>query len=102
MRQLPSNLVLEWYQNIEGTISDAKNYVSQWLKYQSLWDLNPESLYASLGNDLEQWHFLVMEIKEARSLIESSDESQHFGPLVIHHVRHHSVMAESYIYRVLL
>jgi len=35
----------------------------EWLRYQSLWDLQPEMLYGNLGIDMSKWIRTLVEIK---------------------------------------
>ena len=45
-----SNKILDSaYNAIESKIRQMRDYIQQWLTYQSLWDLQPDQLYAKLG-----------------------------------------------------
>ena len=59
------------------------DYVSKWLQYQSLWDLESDFVYTKLGDDLNRWQQLVLEIKKARSTFDNSETEKSFGSLSI-------------------
>ena len=59
------------YAAIEKVINDVSTYVEQWLKYQSLWDLQADTLYEKMGNDLQRWRDTLVEIKFVHSHIYS-------------------------------
>lgn len=71
------------YLAIEKRLDDVGEYIDVWLQYQSLWDLDNEQVYATLGEDLASWHQLVGEIKEARITFDNSESSKSFGKLII-------------------
>ena len=54
----------------------------QWLQYQSLWDMEPAAVYARLGDELDTWHRLLCDIREARSTFDNSGRKL-FGPIVV-------------------
>ena len=56
-----------------------KDYVAKWLQFQSLWDLEAESVYARLGDSLAAWQQLLTEIKRARSTFDTSETARAFG-----------------------
>lgn len=51
------------YDAIEQKISQVREYVHEWLRYQALWDLQPESLYGRLGEDITLWIKCLNDIK---------------------------------------
>lgn len=51
------------YAAIESKISEVRNYVDEWLRYQSLWDLQADTLYGRLGEDITQWIKCLNDIK---------------------------------------
>ncbi|KAJ3385444.1 hypothetical protein HDU84_002244 [Entophlyctis sp. JEL0112] len=71
------------YEGIEAKIKLVNEYVSKWLQYQSLWDLQTDSIYNAIGDDLAKWHQLVLEIKKARTTFDNSATEKSFGSLVI-------------------
>ena len=38
-------------------------YVAVWLNYQSLWDLQADTIYAKLGTDIKLWIDCLNDIK---------------------------------------
>lgn len=51
------------YGAIEVKISEVRAYVDEWLRYQSLWDLQPDMLYGRLGEDINLWIKCLNDIK---------------------------------------
>lgn len=51
------------YEAIENKVSEVRNYVDEWLRYQSLWDLQADTLYGRLGEDINLWIKCLNDIK---------------------------------------
>lgn len=51
------------YESIETKVSEVRNYVDEWLRYQSLWDLQADTLYGRLGDDINLWIKCLNDIK---------------------------------------
>lgn len=51
------------YEAIENKIFEVRNYVDEWLRYQSLWDLQADTLYGRLGEDINLWIKCLNDIK---------------------------------------
>lgn len=51
------------YESIEGKVSEVRIYVDEWLRYQSLWDLQADTLYGRLGDDINMWIKCLNDIK---------------------------------------
>lgn len=51
------------YEAIETKVSEVRNYVDEWLRYQSLWDLQADILYGRLGDDINLWIKCLNDIK---------------------------------------
>ena len=43
------------YLGIETTIRNMKDYVNEWLRYQALWDLQPDSLAIRFKENISEW-----------------------------------------------
>ncbi|KAI9031438.1 dynein heavy chain [Hyaloraphidium curvatum] len=71
------------YTAIESKLRDVSEYAKVWLQYQSLWDLDAEQVYASIGDDVALWQQLVTEIKEARSTFDNSETERSFGCILV-------------------
>ena len=56
-------LLDEAYLTVERLLNEASNYLKTWLGFQSLWDLQPDVLYARLGSDLNAWMACLNQIK---------------------------------------
>lgn len=51
------------YEAIDLKITEVRNYVDEWLRYQSLWDLQSDMLYGRLGEDVNLWIKCLNDIK---------------------------------------
>lgn len=51
------------YEAIEHKVSEVRNYVDEWLRYQSLWDLQADTLYGRLSEDINLWIKCLNDIK---------------------------------------
>lgn len=43
------------FEVIDALVKKTDDYVNQWTRYQSLWDLQPEIFFEQLGTDLNNW-----------------------------------------------
>lgn len=53
--------------------------MEEWFRYQALWDLQTDNLYAILGQDLVKWIKCLNDIKKTRSTFDTSDTGRDFG-----------------------
>ncbi|XP_048259760.1 cytoplasmic dynein 1 heavy chain 1-like isoform X2 [Haliotis rufescens] len=85
LTKLPGgSLILEEaYSAISKVVQDFQGYVNVWLRYQSLWDLNPDVLYGRLGNNLKLWMSTLEEIKSSRKTFDTSETAKEIGPIVV-------------------
>ncbi|KAI9339082.1 dynein heavy chain [Obelidium mucronatum] len=81
--KLPQASLTNVYESIEKKLEVVGEYVSKWLQYQSLWDLQTDTIYNVIGDDLSKWHQLVLEVKKARGTFDNSETEKSFGSLVI-------------------
>jgi len=42
-------------------------------RYQALWDLQPDVLYERLGDELQNWMTVVVEVEAARSMVDTQE-----------------------------
>ncbi|KAL8907361.1 MAG: hypothetical protein Q9207_001479 [Kuettlingeria erythrocarpa] len=85
-RHLPQQCMDELssvYRTIEEKLDEIKEYVDKWLQFQSLWDLQPEHVVDSLGDNLAGWLQLLQEIRKTRTTFDTSDASQTFGTVTV-------------------
>ncbi|XP_031789302.2 dynein heavy chain, cytoplasmic isoform X5 [Nasonia vitripennis] len=85
LTKLPSgkNSLEAAYDAIEFKMDEIVSYVDQWLRYQSLWDLQPENLYGKLNEDISLWMKCLNDIKKTRTTFDTSDTRREFGPVII-------------------
>ncbi|VDB86807.1 unnamed protein product [Peniophora sp. CBMAI 1063] len=79
LTQLPDEVLQKPFALIEAKVQQLRDYVGKWLQFQSLWDLEAESVYARLGDSLAAWQQLLTEIKRARSTFDTSETAKSFG-----------------------
>jgi hypothetical protein len=60
-----------------------KDYVSKWLQFQSLWDLEAEYVFNRLGDSLAHWQQLLTEIKCTRMTFDTTETQKEFGVCVV-------------------
>lgn len=58
-------------------------YLQVWLQYQCLWDMQAENIYNRLGEDLNKWQALLVQIRKARGTFDNAETKKEFGPVVI-------------------
>ena len=81
---------------IEKTITDVKNYVEEWLRYQALWDLQPDALQSKFSEDIGLWMRLLNDIRKSRATFDTSESKKEFGPIVIDYAKVQSKVSLKY------
>ncbi|KAL6719365.1 dynein heavy chain [Lecanora helva] len=71
------------YRTVEAKIQEINTYVAKWLQFQSLWDLEPDYVYETLGDNLAKWLRLLQEIRKTRETFDTSESSKRFGTVTI-------------------
>ncbi|KAL8271990.1 hypothetical protein Esti_004114 [Eimeria stiedai] len=89
--RIPKEVLEKAYAAIDNVMEKVEDYVSNWLHYQVLWDVDVSEVLGKLGDDIETWQQLLNEIKQARSPFDSSETRVMFGPTI---VDHHQVQAK--------
>ncbi|XP_039279680.1 dynein heavy chain, cytoplasmic [Nilaparvata lugens] len=94
--KLPQAVIESAYEAIEKKIADISNYVDDWLRYQSLWDLQGDTLYGRLGENVELWMKCLNDVKKSRTTFDTSDTRREFGPIVIDYAKVQSKVTLKY------
>ena len=81
---------------IDGKLRDMSQYLEEWYRYQSLWDLRSDHIVEQLGEDLAQWHQLLQEIREARSTFDTSGDRKDFGSVSFNYKQIQSKITQKY------
>eukprot|EP00124_Ichthyophonus_hoferi_P005428 Ihof_evm1s783 gene=Ihof_evmTU1s783 len=81
--QADESLLQSAYMAIERQLAEVKEYVDTWLNYQALWDLDANTVYDRLNDDIPMWHQLLVEIKDARSTFDNMSTFATFGMVVV-------------------
>lgn len=88
LTKLPDGKVLEnAYAAVEEKVSEVRNYVDEWLRYQSLWDLQADTLYGRLGENINLWIKCLNDIKKSRTTFDTSDTRRAYGSIVIDYAK---------------
>ncbi|KAF7869712.1 hypothetical protein EAF04_004496 [Stromatinia cepivora] len=75
--------LLRAYKCVEAKLHEISLYVDKWLQFQSLWDLQSDLVYETLGEQLSKWLQLLQEIRKTRSTFDTTEVSRSFGHLTI-------------------
>ena len=81
---------------VDGKLNNMSEYLDEWYRYQSLWDLRTEHLTEILGEDLGQWHILLQEIRHARSTFDTSANRKNFGNVSFNYDQVQSKITQKY------
>ncbi|RNA03831.1 dynein heavy cytoplasmic [Brachionus plicatilis] len=68
---------------IDEILKQAQDFVRIWLHFQSLWDLQPDTIYSKLGANLNAWISCLSEMKESRKSFDTQETHRKFGPIII-------------------
>uniref|UniRef100_A0A146KZ76 Dynein heavy chain, cytoplasmic n=1 Tax=Lygus hesperus TaxID=30085 RepID=A0A146KZ76_LYGHE len=84
------------YESINNRIKEVVTYIDEWLRYQSLWDLQSDMLYNRLGDDITFWMRCLSDVKKSRTTFDTSETRRTFGPIVIDYAKVQSKVALKY------
>jgi dynein heavy chain 1, cytosolic len=84
------------YGVIEERVITISDYLAEWLRYQSLWDLQSDKVFELLGEDIQSWHRLLLEIRQARSTFDTSGVRKTFGNVTINYGQVQTQIAAKY------
>lgn len=76
--------MIDAFNTIWKQLDEISSYVSRWLRFQALWDLQLEQVWAILGDELPIWLQILAEIRQARATFDTSEASKHFNHISIH------------------
>lgn len=82
--------------SIDEKLEVMSDYVAEWLRYQSLWDLQFSQLQDDLGDDLSRWHQLLQEIRDSRSTFDTSDVRKGFGSVIFDYEQIQAKITQKY------
>ena len=81
---------------IDTRLGHLSEYLEEWYRYQSLWDLRSDQLSDTLGDDVAQWHQLLQEIRHARSTFDTSAVQKEFGTVIFNYEQIQSKITQKY------
>ncbi|TMW64824.1 hypothetical protein Poli38472_008991 [Pythium oligandrum] len=85
LAQLPQGLIVRAYSIVNSTISEVEEYVTSWLQYQALWDMDAQTAINSVGEDLQKWQQILVEIKNERNSFDAVHNTKRCGPIQINY-----------------
>uniref|UniRef100_K3WUC5 Dynein heavy chain, cytoplasmic n=1 Tax=Globisporangium ultimum (strain ATCC 200006 / CBS 805.95 / DAOM BR144) TaxID=431595 RepID=K3WUC5_GLOUD len=85
LAQVPQALIIQAYAVVDATIDEVQNYSSTWLQYQALWDMDAQTAINTVGEDLEKWQQILLEIKNERNSFDAVFNTKRFGPIVVNY-----------------
>jgi dynein heavy chain 1 len=83
LEKLANSQLKAAYMTVEKRLSEASAYVDRWLEFQSLWDLQADQVYRTLGHDLGNWLQILTEIRKSRATFDTSEVFRSFGVIAI-------------------
>ncbi|VDK17416.1 unnamed protein product [Anisakis simplex] len=86
------------YTAVEKVIKEVAEYVGEWLRYQALWDLQPDLLYERLSNDVSKWMKTLVEIRKSRSTFDTQETRKEIFPVVVDYAKVQSKVSLKYDY----
>ncbi|XP_050421392.1 dynein heavy chain, cytoplasmic isoform X3 [Adelges cooleyi] len=81
---------------MEKKINEAEKYMSEWLIYQSLWDLQADNLYSQMGEDINIWMTYLNDIQKSRKTFDTTETRKDLGPFIIEYGKVQSKVALKY------
>ncbi|KAB8342928.1 hypothetical protein FH972_022525 [Carpinus fangiana] len=91
-----SSKLLSLYKLVDAKVDEIAEYVGKWLQFQSLWDLQTDQVFETLGDDLSQWLQLLNEIRKTRSTFDTSAANRDFGLLSVEYEQVQSRINQKY------
>ncbi|EMC91770.1 hypothetical protein BAUCODRAFT_126763 [Baudoinia panamericana UAMH 10762] len=73
------------YEQIEARMGAAQQYIDEWLQFQALWDLQMDQIQNNIGDELDLWLQLILEIRHKRDTFDTSGSKRSFDHLIINY-----------------
>ncbi|CEF66963.1 Dynein heavy chain, cytoplasmic [Strongyloides ratti] len=75
LKKMPNRMtvLINVYKTIDKVIANASKHIGEWMRYQGLWDMQPDVLFEQLGKDLSKWMEALVDIKKSRHQVDSQD-----------------------------
>jgi len=91
-------ILFDAYSAVENVMQKVAEYVNEWIRQQTLWDLQPEVLYDRLGVELERWIDCIHAIKKSRANIDTQETRIEIFPVIIDYTKVQSKVSMKYDY----
>ncbi|CAO1623252.1 unnamed protein product [Jaminaea pallidilutea] len=79
LTQFGDDTLLQPFKLIESKVTELDQYLSKWLQFQSLWDLDEGVGERVLGDNLIKWQDLLQAIRKSRSVFDNSESHHSLG-----------------------
>ncbi|VDN07087.1 unnamed protein product [Thelazia callipaeda] len=86
------------YDAVEKVMKEVADYVNEWLRYQALWDLQPDVLYERLGTDVSKWMKTLIEIRKSRATFDTQETRKEIFPVIVDYTKVQSKVSLKYDY----
>lgn len=85
LRRLPNDSADLWeaYRLVESQMASVNQYIASWFQYQSLWDVQVDTIYAKMRDNFGKWQTLLTDIRRSRQMIDTAETVKHFGSVDI-------------------
>uniref|UniRef100_A0A0N5AC29 DHC_N1 domain-containing protein n=1 Tax=Syphacia muris TaxID=451379 RepID=A0A0N5AC29_9BILA len=90
----------EAYAAVEDVIKEVSEYVGEWLRYQALWDLQPDLLYERLGFDIKKWMKTLVEVRKTRSTFDTQETTKEIYPIIVDYTKVQSKVSLKLVFMV--
>ena len=81
--RLDETLLNNMLKSITSEMDRVSTYVTTWLRYQALFDMDASSVYTKLGTDVVTWHDLLVDQYRSRATFDTSQTQRRFGAVTI-------------------
>eukprot|EP01065_Artemidia_motanka_P046736 TRINITY_DN7156_c0_g1_i1.p1 TRINITY_DN7156_c0_g1~~TRINITY_DN7156_c0_g1_i1.p1 ORF type:complete len:4841 (+),score=1881.44 TRINITY_DN7156_c0_g1_i1:123-14645(+) len=82
---VPEGVVYEAFACIDTQCENAYKYYEDWTKLQALWEMELDRITDLCGNDLKKWLDLLQDIRESKSMTDTSETSKDFGAIIVNY-----------------
>eukprot|EP01062_Namystynia_karyoxenos_P055679 TRINITY_DN4670_c0_g1_i3.p1 TRINITY_DN4670_c0_g1~~TRINITY_DN4670_c0_g1_i3.p1 ORF type:complete len:4935 (+),score=2334.99 TRINITY_DN4670_c0_g1_i3:176-14806(+) len=96
LRKVDQRIVYEAFANIDTRCEDAFKYYEDWTKLQALWEMELDRTFELCGEDLNQWLTLLHDIRNSKTMMDSSETTKDFGAITVDYKSVQSKVAMKY------
>jgi len=94
--KIDKEVLINGYGKIKSIMADCEDYIQTWLSYQGLWEIDLQSVYNTLGNDIATWHKVLNDIKLGRKTFDNNETEILFGAIRINYIKVQNKINQKY------